>query len=70
MDFMDWDNYFVFYPKDSRSKSYVEVYNDIVSILNFESRCSSSAGDSMVGPNIVVLLRLLRFLLNSEDQIC
>ena len=47
MDFLDWDNYVVFYHKDSRSKIYVEVYDDSVSILTFESLCSSSAVDSM-----------------------
>ena len=38
MDFMDWVSYFVFNPKDSRSKFYVEVYDGIVSILNLETR--------------------------------
>ena len=39
---MDRDSYFVFNPKDSKSKFYVEVYDGIVSILNSETRCSSS----------------------------
>ena len=43
MDFMVWDSYFVFNPKDSRSKIYVEVYDGIVLILNLETHCSSSA---------------------------
>ena len=33
----------LFNPKDSRSKIYVEVWDDIVSILNLEMRCMSSA---------------------------
>ena len=32
MDFMHWDSYFVFIPKDPRSKIYVEVYDGIVLI--------------------------------------
>ena len=44
---MDWDSYFVFNPKDSRSKIYVEVYDGIVSILNLETRCSSSAASQI-----------------------
>ena len=59
MDFMDWVSYFVFNPKDSRSKFYVEVYDGIVSILNLETRWSSSAAFSVVGPDSAVLL--LRF---------
>ena len=47
MDFMDWDSHFVFNPKDSRSKIYVEVYDGIVSILNLETRCSSSAASQI-----------------------
>ena len=39
MDFMVWDSYFVFNPKDSRSKIYVEVYDGIVLILNLETHC-------------------------------
>ena len=37
---MDWDTgdiFFVFNPKDLRLKIYVEVYDDIVLILNFET---------------------------------
>ena len=34
MDFVDWDSYFVFNPKDSRLKIYVEVYDNCV---GFES---------------------------------
>ena len=40
---MDPDNYFVFNAKFPRSKIYVEVHDDILSILNFETRFSSSA---------------------------
>ena len=47
MDFMYWDNYFVFNPKDPRLKIYVEVYDGIVSILNFETHCSSSAASQI-----------------------
>ena len=47
MDFMDWGSYFVFNPKDPTLKNYVEVYDDIVSILNFETRCSSSAASQI-----------------------
>ena len=47
MDFMDWDSYLVFNLKDSRSKVYVEVYDGIVSILNLETRCSSSAASQI-----------------------
>ena len=47
MDFMDWDSYFVFHPKDLRSKIYVEVYDGIVSIVNLETRCSSSAASQI-----------------------
>ena len=43
MDSMDPDNYFVFNAKFPRSKIYVEVHDDILSILNFETRFSSSA---------------------------
>ena len=43
MVFTDWDSCFVIHPKGQRLKIYVEVYDDIVSILNFESHCSSSA---------------------------
>ena len=32
MDFMGWDNHFVFSPKDSRLKIYVEVDDGIVLI--------------------------------------
>ena len=32
MDLMHWDSYFVFIPKDPRSKIYVEVYDGIVLI--------------------------------------
>ena len=39
---MDWDSHFVFTRDDPRSKIYVEVYDGIVSILIFETRCSSS----------------------------
>ena len=38
---MDWDSHFVFTRDDPRSKIYVEVYDGIVSILIFETRCSS-----------------------------
>ena len=41
MEFMD--SYFVSNPKYPRVKSYVEVYDGIVSILNFETHSSSSA---------------------------
>ena len=47
MDFMDWDSYLVFNLKNSRSKVYVEVYDGIVSILNLETRCSSSAASQI-----------------------
>ena len=40
-------SYFVFNPKDSRSKIYLEVYDGIVSILNLETRCSSSAASQI-----------------------
>ena len=43
MDFMDWDSYFVFNPKNLRLKFCVGVYDGIVSNLNFETRCSKSA---------------------------
>ena len=43
MDFLDLDSHFVFNPKDSKLKIYVEVYDGIVSILNLEMHCSSSA---------------------------
>ena len=72
MNFMDWVLgtiilSFILRIQDSYRKFMLKLMM-IVSILNFESRCSSSAADSMVGPNIVVLL--LRFLLNSEYQVC
>ena len=47
MDFTDWDSYFVLYPKDSRSIIYVEVFDGVVSILNLESHCSSSAASQI-----------------------
>ena len=53
---MERDSYFVFNPKDSRSKIYVEIYNGFVSILNLETHFSSS--DSMVGPDRAVLLQI------------
>ena len=53
---MDRDSYFVFNPKDSRSKIYVKIYNGFVSILNLETHFSSS--DSMVGPGRAVLLQI------------
>ena len=43
MDFMDWDSYFVFIPKDSKLKKFVKVCDGIVSILNLEMCCLSSA---------------------------
>ena len=43
MDFMDWDSYFVFDPKDPRVKNYVEVYDGSVLILNFETHSSNLA---------------------------
>ena len=43
IDFVDWDRYFVFHPKDPRLKIYREVCDDILSILNFETCCSSLA---------------------------
>ena len=39
MDLVNWDSYFVFNSKDSRLKNYVEVYDGIVSSLNFETHC-------------------------------
>ena len=71
MDFVDWDSYFVFNPKDSRLKIYVfdrwtlwigivilsliQKIQDwkfmlrfiIVSVLNLETRCSSSAASQI-----------------------
>ena len=44
---MDWDSYFVFNPKDPRLNICVEVYDGLVSILNFETRCSSSAASQI-----------------------
>ena len=62
MDFMDWDSYFVFNPKDSRSKIYVEVYDGFVSIMFGNALLEFGCfADSMVGPDSAVLL--LRFLL-------
>ena len=43
MDLKGWACYFVFNPKDSRLKNHFEVYDSIVSILNLETRYSSSA---------------------------
>ena len=43
MDFMDWDNYFVFNPKNLRLKFMLGVYDGIVLNLNLETRCSKSA---------------------------
>ena len=46
MDFMDWDSYFVFNPKNLRLKFMLGVYDGIdgiVSNLNFETRCLKSA---------------------------
>ena len=46
-DFMDWDSFFVFNLKDPRLKIYLEVYDNIVSILVCETRCSSSAASQI-----------------------
>ena len=45
MDFMDWDSYFVFNPKDLRRRysKLCWVYNGTVLFLNLEKRCSTSA---------------------------
>ena len=43
MDLVTWDSYFVLNSKDSRLKNYVEVYDGIVSSLNFETHCQTSA---------------------------
>ena len=53
---MDWDNYFVFNPKNLRLKFMLGVYDGIVSNFNFETRCSKSAASLMVGPDGAVLL--------------
>ena len=47
MGFTDWGSYVVFHPKDPRLKIHVEVYDDIVWILNFETHCSSSAASEI-----------------------
>ena len=41
--FTDWDSCFGFNPTDIKLEIYVEVYDSKVPILNFETRCSSSA---------------------------
>ena len=64
---MDWDSYFVFSPKDSRSKVYVEVYDGIVSILNLETRCSSSAASRFNGGSRQCCSSSE---ISSEDQVC
>ena len=47
MDLTDWDSYFVLNPKDPRLKIHFEVYDGIVSILNFETLCSSLAASQI-----------------------
>ena len=47
MDFMDWDNHIFFNPKDSKSEKLVVVYDNIVSILNFETRYSILAASQI-----------------------
>ena len=47
MDFLDLDSHFVFNPKDSKLKFFVEVYDGTVSILNLEMHCSSSAASQI-----------------------
>ena len=42
MNSVDWDNHFVFNPKNSKIKKYVGVYDVLVSILNLETRYSNS----------------------------
>ena len=79
MDLVDWDSYFVFNPKDSRLKIYVEVYDGIVLILNLETHWSCWAAshcfaDSMVGPNCAVLLLRsllkIRFIIILDTIVC
>ena len=65
MDFMHWDTYFVFNPKDSRSKIYVEVYDGVVPILNLETRCSSSATSQIQWRQCCSSSEI-----SSEDQVC
>ena len=67
MDFMYWDNYFVFNPKDPRLKIYVEVYDGIVSILNFETHCSSSAASQIQWWSRQCCSSSV---ISSEDQVC
>ena len=71
MDLMDWDSYFVFNPKDSRSKFYVEVNDGIVSILNLETRCSSSAASQIQWWPIGGSRQCCSSSeISSEDQVC
>ena len=59
MDITVRDNCLVFNPKHSRFEDFVIVDDVIMSILNFEKRCSSSTAifaDSMAGLESAVLL--------------
>ena len=64
MDLMDWKSHCVFNHqvltthKGPRFGVYNVVYDSIVSILNFETRCSSSAASQvLLGPDSAVLLQ-------------
>ena len=61
MDFIDWDSYFVFDPKDPRLKNYVEVYDG--SVLNTQLKFGCFL-DSMLVPKM-----LFFFEISSEDQV-
>ena len=68
---MDWENYFVCNPKDSRLKIYNVNCGGTVLILKFEMCCSSSAASQIQGwVSTLGLQCFLSLVISSEDQVC
>ena len=67
---MDWENYFVCNPKDSRLKIYNVNCGGTVLILKFEMCCSSSAASQIQGwVSTLGLQCFLSLVISSEDQV-
>ena len=64
---MDWGYYLVFDPQDPRLEIYAVVYDGTVSILNSETRCSSSTASQLQWAS---RQRSSCCVVSSQEQVC
>ena len=69
MKSVKWEIYFVFDPKNSEIKLfYAGVYDDLVSFLNLETRCSQNSATSLIQRWVQTCCSSI--VISSEDQVC